>query len=265
MAFPFFDKGVQHLLDLVRPGMLCAFDFDGTLAPIVADPSEARIPAPILRRLAALTEFTPVAVITGRSVEDVSLRLDFFPEYVIGNHGIEGMPGQETQEEFYRLTCQNWLERLQAALQTQVVDSAVWIEDKTFSLSIHYRMAQDLSRTETQLRQLIRQQIPDAKVVDGKCVFNVLPNGAPCKGDALVMLRNTISAPSAIYLGDDVTDESVFRLSREEFLTIRIENAPDTAAQYYLQRQEQVIELLDILLHRLSAILLDRAGSRSVS
>ncbi|KRB78316.1 trehalose-phosphatase [Noviherbaspirillum sp. Root189] len=261
MANPFFDQGVQDLLELVRPGMLCAFDFDGTLAPIVADPSDARIPAPILRRLAALTEFTPVAVITGRSVEDVSLRLDFFPEYVIGNHGIEGMPGQETQEELYRLTCQDWLKRLQAALQAQDLASAAWIEDKTFSLSIHYRMAQDLSRTEARLRRLIRQQLPDAEIVDGKCVFNVLPGGAPCKGDALEMLRHTISAPSVIYVGDDVTDESVFRLPREDLLTIRIEDAPDTAAQYYLQRQEQVIDLLDMLLHRLSEILLDKAGS----
>lgn len=261
MAYPFFDRGVQHLLDLVRPGVLCAFDFDGTLAPIVADPADARIPSPVLRRLAALTEFTPVAVITGRSVEDVSLRLDFFPEYVIGNHGIEGMPGQEAQEELYRRTCQNWLKRLQAALQAQDFDSAVWIEDKTFSLSIHYRMAHDLSRTEARLRELIRQQIPDAEVVEGKCVFNVLPAGAPCKGDALAMLRKTISAPSAIYIGDDVTDESVFRLPRQDLLTIRIEDVPDTAAQYYLQRQEQVIELLDMLLHRLSEVLLDKTGS----
>jgi trehalose 6-phosphate phosphatase len=262
MAYPFFDKGIQQLLDLVRPGMLCAFDFDGTLAPIVADPSDARIPAPVLRRLAALTEFTPVAVITGRSVEDVSLRLDFFPEYVIGNHGIEGMPGQESKEERYRQTCRDWLARLQVALQEQGFDSAVWIEDKTFSLSVHYRMAQDLPRTAERLRELIREQMPDAEIVDGKCVFNILPGGAPCKGDALMSLRHTMSAPSVIYIGDDVTDESVFRLPSQNLLTIRIENAPDTAADFYLQREEQLVKFLDMLLHRLSEVLLDKASSQ---
>ena len=261
MADPFFDKGVQHLLELIQPGMLCAFDFDGTLAPIVADPSDARIAPPILRRLAALTEFTPVAVITGRSIEDVSLRLDFFPEYVIGNHGIEGMPGQERQAEYYRQTCRDWLERLQAALQEQEFDPAVWIEDKTFSLSVHYRMAQDVSHAQARLRQLIHQLMPGAEVVDGNCVLIVLPAGAPCKGDALAMLRNMISAPTAMYIGDDVTDESVFRLPHQDLVTIRIEDAPDTAAQYYLQRQVQISELLDMMLHRLSKVLLDKAGS----
>jgi len=261
MAHPFFDKGIQSLLDLVRPGMLCAFDFDGTLAPIVADPSSARIAPSMLRRLAALTEFTPVAVITGRSVEDVSLLLDFFPEYVIGNHGIEGMPGGETLAEYYRQTCSIWLERLQAALQAQGFEPAIWVEDKTFSLSVHYRMAHDPSVAEERLRQLIQQQLPDAQIVDGKRVFNLLPKEAPDKGKALAMLCDTISAPCALYIGDDVTDESVFKLSRPNLLTIRMENSADTAAEFYLHNQEELVRLLDMLLHRLSEVLLNKAAS----
>lgn len=262
MASHFMEHGIDRLLDIVEPGMLCAFDFDGTVAPIVDNPAAARIPPPLLRRLAALAEFTPVAIITGRSVEDVSLRLDFFPEFVIGNHGLEGLPGFENEEERYRDMCRAWLKDLQDAMRREGIDPAVWIEDKACSLSVHYRQAQDPAAAERMLRQLIEDTVPDAKIVEGKFVFNVLPAGAPDKGKALKVLREHVGASGALYIGDDVTDESVFSLPHDDLLTIRVENNASTAAEFYLADVQAMLPFLDMLLKRLIEMLRAEAGTR---
>ncbi|MEC4723166.1 trehalose-phosphatase [Noviherbaspirillum sp. CPCC 100848] len=261
MAVSFLEHGTGRLLDIVRPGMLCAFDFDGTIAPIVDDPAAARVAPSVLRRLAVLAEFTPVAIITGRSLEDISLRLDFFPEFVIGNHGMEGLPGEEWNEERYRLSCRAWLHDLQGALGRAGLDPAIWIEDKIYSLSVHYRLAQDPQAMESKLRRLLEDTLPGVKIVDGKFVFNLLPADAPDKGQALEMLRDLVRAPSALYVGDDVTDESVFHLPHDDLLTLRIENRPDTAAEFFLPDLAGMPQFLDMLLERLSGILHAEAAS----
>src|SRR4051794_19629681 len=95
MSLSFSEYGLQRLDEIVTPGMLCGFDFDGTLAPIVTEPHRAEVPLDVLRRLVELCECTPVAVITGRSLADIRARLDFSPDFVAGNHGLEGVPGWE--------------------------------------------------------------------------------------------------------------------------------------------------------------------------
>lgn len=245
-----------RLMESVQPGVLCAFDFDGTIAPIVDDPAAARIPPSLLRRLAALAEFTPVAIITGRSVEDISLRLDFFPEFVIGNHGLEGLPGWEEREQQYRRDCASWVRDLQLALDSGLYDPAVWVEDKTYSVSIHYRQARNAASTKASLLRLIERTAPAAKIVDGKFVFNILPRGAPDKGDALLQLREATQAPAAIYVGDDVTDEAVFNLPHKDLLTIRVGEGSATAAEFHLSDISEMAAFLDMLLKRLSEQLL---------
>jgi trehalose 6-phosphate phosphatase len=72
---------------------LLAFDFDGTLAPIVDRPQDARVPEPVAQCLQELGSRCAVAIITGRSVEDVKPRLGFAPQFIVGNHGAEQGPG----------------------------------------------------------------------------------------------------------------------------------------------------------------------------
>ena len=89
MRHLFSTDGEAALRAVMQRRPLLAFDFDGTLAPIVARPDQATVPEPVSRGLAKLAERWPVAVITGRSVADVSPRLGFTPRYIIGNHGVE--------------------------------------------------------------------------------------------------------------------------------------------------------------------------------
>jgi len=252
MSLSFFDHAGPRLDEVLQPGMLCAFDFDGTLAPIVKDPQRACMPAAVLRRLIVLSEHARVAIVTGRSVEDICTRLDFLPDYVVGNHGIEGVPGWEGRAESYRQLCQRWEQDLTAALQDHAnFEQGIWVENKTYSLSVHYRMARERTQAEDRLVQLFATRMPDAHVMKGKCVFNLLPPEAPNKGSALVHLLNISGAPSVLYVGDDVTDEDVFRLRRDDVLTVRVERAADSAAEFFLHHRLDMVQLLDVLIERL--------------
>ncbi len=81
--------GRAALAHVMGSARLLVFDFDGTLAPIVARPQHARVPLAVARRLARLAEPLPVAVVTGRAVDDVAGRLGFAPQFLFDSHGAE--------------------------------------------------------------------------------------------------------------------------------------------------------------------------------
>src|SRR5256885_15297836 len=89
MRHLFTPDGRQALAAVMGRHPVLAFDFDGTLAPIVARPDQAHVPDAVAHGLAELSRALPVAVVTGRSVADVRARLGFQPRWVIGNHGAE--------------------------------------------------------------------------------------------------------------------------------------------------------------------------------
>lgn len=251
MSLPFFDFGLQRLVEIAEPGVLCAFDFDGTLAPIVKEPARACVPVSVSRRLTTLSEHVNVAILTGRSVEDVCTRLDFLPDFVVGNHGIEGTPGWEDRAEFYRQLCDEWERSLTVALMDRkLFEPGICIENKAFSLSVHYRMADNRAVTELRLLDLFASLTPAARITSGKCVFNLLPPDAPDKGMALQKICEATGARSAIYVGDNSTDEDVFRMRRKEWLTVRVEQADDSAAEFYLNHRLDMTRFLDALIDK---------------
>lgn len=119
---------------------------------------------------------------------------------------------------------------------------------------MHFRHADDPVATGKGLRRLLLSVVPEAKVVGGKCVLNILPADAPDKGTALTALRGITAAPSAIYVGDDLTDESVFGLPHADLLGVRIEDDPATAAEFYLQDPAGIIGFLDVLIEILGDV-----------
>jgi trehalose 6-phosphate phosphatase len=252
MSLPFYESSSARLDEIVRPGLLCAFDFDGTLAPIVAQPEKAYLPIGILQRLVTLAHYTPVAVITGRSVADIRSRLGFQPDFIVGNHGLEGVPGVEHCAELCEQLCAEWERRLAAALQDpSVYDPGIRIENKVYSISVHYRLARDRAKAERQVAALFARLAPDARVIAGKCVFNLLPQEAADKGVALERLMHASGARSAIYIGDDVTDEDIFRLRRPDLLSVRVGLGARSAAEFFLYHRIDVMQVLDELIGRL--------------
>lgn len=250
----FSPAGERRLDEIVRPGLLCVFDFDGTLSPIVEHPDDARLTPDVLERLQRLARRTPVGILTGRSVEDIRPRLGFEPSYLVGNHGLEGVPGRAQGDSGYTRLCAGWREQLLAALaDRERFDPGIQVEDKKYSLSVHYRRAADPDLARERLTVLFAALQPAPRVIGGKFVFNLLPEDKVDKGTALQQLVRYSGASSVIYVGDDVTDEDVFRLQRPDLLSVRIGLHPDSAAPFHLQLREDIVTLLDDLIHRLPA------------
>jgi trehalose 6-phosphate phosphatase len=248
---PLFSRpGWRRLDQVLQPGVLCVFDFDGTLAPIVPQPEEARLPEEVLRRLLSLSQLAPVGVLTGRSLEDIRTRLGFEPQYLVGNHGLQGLPGWEAASEAYLATVRGWARQLEPRLPK---DEGVFVEDKQYSLSLHFRNARDPKAIENSLREAAMELEPLPRVMDGKFLVNLLPEAACDKGDAMLRLMEISGCSTAIYVGDDVTDEDAFRVNHPGLLTVRIEPHEQSAAQFFLPQHRDIVHLLDHMLERLCA------------
>lgn len=245
MGLLFTEKGSKRLDELIRPGLLCAFDFDGTLAPLVPMPEQARLPDNIRDSLVRLSDYAPVAIITGRAIADIRPRLGFDPDFVVGNHGLEGVPGWEGKSERHRQLCAAWLRQLGHLLRERFPDPGLMMEDKQYSISLHYRMARNPEQAARALRKLFDELEPAPRVVDGKYVFNLVAKDACHKGTALERIMKTCGAQTAIYVGDDVTDEDVFRMHMREVLSVRVERDDDSAADFFIAQPGDIVRLLE--------------------
>jgi trehalose 6-phosphate phosphatase len=190
------------------------------------------------RILAAVTRSYPCVVISGRARGDVERWVGGLGmRELIGNHGIE--PWQAS----HRLAAEvrNWRPRLEKELSGL---PGVWIEDKGYSLAIHYRR----SRTKKAARAAILAAIAslgESRVLGGKQVVNLLPVDAPHKGIALERARARLRCDTAVYVGDDETDEDVFALDQPgRLLTIRVGKKRDSLATYCLHNQREIDALL---------------------
>ena len=246
----FFTPGMAQLDAIVRPGMLCAFDFDGTLANITALPEAAMTLPALLAGLRELCSLTPVAVITGRSIDDVRRRLGFAPAHVVGNHGAEGLPGWERDALAQRGDVAAWL-RVFARESGPWREPGIQIEDKGGSLSVHYRHASDPRAAEAALGARLRLLSPRPRVVGGKAVFNLVPESAPDKGVALRALMTLCGTDAAFYAGDDVTDEDVFALRDPRVFCLRVGAEPDSAADWQVGAPADMRAVVEALLLRL--------------
>ena len=91
------------------------------------------------------------------------------------------------------------------------------------------------------------RRLPGATVLGGHAVVNVVPAEAPTKGDAVAALCARLGARSAVYVGDDETDEDAFRAGVVG-VSIAIGGARESAASYRLPDQAQVDDLLRALI-----------------
>jgi trehalose 6-phosphate phosphatase len=242
LIYAFSPEGVACLDAVLVTKPLLAFDIDGTLAPIVDRPQDARLPDDVQRCLAALSRHNDVAIITGRSVSDARRMLAFEPGYVIGNHGAEGMPAWRERAAAFVDTVRGWRDALSAC--RALGDAGVTVEDKRYSLSLHYRRAPDADAAYRAIRACLETLDPPPRIIAGKAVMNVLPRDAPDKGEALRALIGEARCSNVLYVGDDDTDEAVFGLHLPSVLTVRVEAAPDSDATLFLRDQREVLTLL---------------------
>jgi trehalose 6-phosphate phosphatase len=234
------NRGV--LRDFASSRVLVAFDYDGTLAPIVADPARAAMRARTRALLGRVARLYPVIVVSGRARADVEQRVAGVPlGEVVGNHGLEPWHGGRRAAGAVR----RWLPVLAHGLAGL---RGVVVEDKIFSVAVHYRRA----RAKPQARAAIlaaSAALDDARLIGGRQVVNLVPRGAPHKGLAVERLRARCSCDSALYVGDDETDEDVFALARAgRLLAIRVGARRGSAAAYFVKSQRAVDALLRVLI-----------------
>ena len=249
-TYLFEKNGCTALDNFIDRGTLFAFDLDGTLVPIVSDPGAIGIPDPVRKEIAVLNEQAFVAVITGRSRLDALRHLAFAPSFLIGNHGAEGLPGWESRTQEFVCTVKEWQKQL-AVLLTDDYQRRVVIENKGATLSLHYRHAGNIKEAHALILDAVRQLVPQPRRISGKCIENLIPEGAPDKGFALALLMLQTGSPNAFFTGDDETDEDVFRLQNKNIFTVRVGRSKGSRAQYHLRGQREIVRLL----HEINRIL----------
>jgi trehalose 6-phosphate phosphatase len=162
---------------------------------------------------------------------------------VIGNHGAEDARSAAGPSPAHR-----WRAELERVLGEH---AGVFVEDKRVSLSIHYRQSRQKKRARAAILAAVARigEREAVRVMGGKQVVNLLPEGAPHKGIALEGARARLGCDTALYVGDDETDEDVFALDQPgRLLGVRVGERAASHADYYLRGQREIDALLRTLI-----------------
>ncbi len=194
-------------LAAARGPLLVASDLDGTLAPIVANASEARVPPGTLAVLDRLAQRVRVAVITGRDLNTARRMVPVEGVEVVGSHGLEASFDDPLIPGVNRVALSAALEQVEQQVITAVPSSFLHIERKAVSTAFHYRKAPDL---EGPLRAALATLPEGLRLREGRMVLEVLPNANAGKGIALKALVRRCRAKALLVAGDDATDVGMF-------------------------------------------------------
>lgn len=250
--------------------LILMLDVDGTLAPIVAHPSLARVPDATRRLVSAFAarDSTRVVIVSGRAAADARRLVGAGRAWVIGNHGAEiATPQGDTRVDERVAPYASAMAQTAAAI-TAAVEAlpGVVVQDKRWSLAVHWRMvdAGIVPRLRSHVANVAAAH--GLRMTEGKCVFEIRPPVAVDKGTAVVRLAEELGgfepAASLLYAGDDVTDEDAFRALRSRAprtVTIHVgsghlgdemagQSSHPTAAEFVLAGTEELREFLESLL-----------------
>lgn len=228
---------IEAILDLKsRAPLLVGIDFDGTLAPLVEHPDDAVPDVAAMEHVRALanSDGVRVAIVSGRSLDDLRLRLGEVPgATLIGEHGNDF--GDASPEDAVLETAVKFVEILRGGRD-------VTIEHKARSVTFHTR---NLDRAETDVvASRIRgwaDEHPEVTLLDGKEVLE-LTVATGTKGDAIRSLAD--EGEGIVYIGDDRTDETVFAVLGPDDVGVKVGDGP-TAARFRVKNVAEVVELLE--------------------
>ena len=238
-------------------------DIDGTLAPLMPRPELAAVPEETRRLIRSFVARPHLhgALVSGRAAADGRRVAGLDGVWVIGNHGIEttSPDGDVTVDESaapYRGVLGEAAGDVARAIGSI---PGVWVEDKVWTLSIHYRQADP--GVEPRLRTTLDEvgHRHGLRMIRGKKIFELRPPIHVHKGTAVVNLSRRLAGPrldaSLFYAGDDRTDEDAFRARRAtapEAVTVRVGGTTDdqtaaTAAEFTVPDENALRRLLEWL------------------
>ena len=242
---------VESWLEPARRGQAAAFlDYDGTLTPIVNRPELATLSdaaRDVLRRLAARC---PVTIVSGRDNAVVSRFVCLDTLGYVGSHGFDivGPPGTGLRREVAHELVPE-LDAVEDELRHRLdgIQGAL-VERKRFSVATHVRLVadKDLARVQAVIEEL-RADHPLLRRALGKKVIEFQPDIDWDKGIAVrwMLAEMGLDESVALYIGDDLTDETVFGALAGRATTIVVtEEGRPTAARFRLRDPEEVHLLL---------------------
>src|SRR6195952_3022848 len=191
-------------------------DIDGTLLELMPTPREVWVPPGLTKTLNRLLARTngALAFVSGRSLNDIDLIFapDQFP--VVGGHGAEMRIDPENESvASHAPPMDKELKRRLAAIAK--LSPGILLEDKGYSLALHYRLAPHAEKAIYEAVSLIRADLPNApiEVLPGKSVCEIKPSGfTKATGVIELMNHEPFRGRRPIFIGDDVTDETVFAI-----------------------------------------------------
>jgi trehalose 6-phosphate synthase/phosphatase len=228
-------------------------DYDGTLVPFSKYPEMAVPSEPVLvqlRRLAADAKNT-VVIVSGRRQDFLNQYFGDLPIVLVAEHGA-----------FIRMPPAGWTSEVDAdpAWKQQVLPvlqryadrcTGAFIEEKGLSLAWHFRNADpgiSLLRSQElkdELRELVSHD-SKLQIMEGHKVIEVKRSGYD-KGSVALKLLGSAAYDFILAIGDDKTDEDLFRAVPAHALTVKI-GITASLAKYNLKDQQEVVRFLDHLL-----------------
>lgn len=238
------------------PRLAMCFDFDGTLAPIVARPDLVAIEPAIQKILDRWTHDRTIqmATVTGRSLADIRRVMPVAGMRLVGNHGLELDDGRLLLEPppAYR----DQLEMARRVLPPALAEiPGAWIEDKVWTMTIHLRQVvpEQWGAVQGAIESFLATH--DTLAIgmrSGNAVLELRPLHGATKADGVAELLRLWEIPPEHlwFFGDDHTDEDVFRRFPQGTM-VRVQRAEGSAAPLFLHDPPDLATLLArIIEHR---------------
>jgi trehalose 6-phosphate phosphatase len=234
----------SELIEFLAKDPLLVFDYDGTLCPIVAHASQAVISPETRTLLRSLCDSSICILLSGRARKDVLPLVDGIPfAQVVGSHGEDWLVPHAGEKARHAK-----MDRAYRQLMAEIGHlEGVVVENKGYSLSVHYRHARNRRAAKTKIVAAVAR-LRELRAIGGKEVFNLLPRESGGKGEALRDLKKMFGKREALFVGDDMTDEDGFALpARERIFKIRVGYGAKSRADYYIPSQKDIGKLLKII------------------
>ena len=232
-------------------------DYDGTLTPIVTRPELARLSSGARHTVARLARRWPVAILSGRDLDDIRSMVGIEGITYAGSHGFD----IATADGLRRQLGTDFLPSLDAAERELRLSLSVapvpgaWVERKRFAVALHYRQVDQALVPEVEQRVVeVAERHSDLRQTGGKRVFELRPAIDWDKGKALIYSLELLGLDGPdvvpVHIGDDETDEDAFEAVRGRGFGIIVAPPGErraTAAGYRLGDPEEVRSFLDRL------------------
>jgi len=246
-------SGKSHLFS----GKKIAFflDYDGTLTPIVSRPELAVVSKEMKDIVKKLSRRYTTAIVSGRMREDVEKLVGIPGLIYAGSHGFDIKGPQVSMVQPQAKEAIPLVSKIIRRLKKELSNlEGVIIEEKKFSVAVHYRLAEEkeVPGIKTLVQELIQENKP-LRLMGGKKVFEILPAIDWNKGKAVKWVMNALGINwedfSVVYIGDDTTDEDAFRVVATRGMSILVsDKSKASAADFVLSSPKEVRKLFERIL-----------------